>query len=143
MPLASCRRCKKLYQKVRADFCPACETAEENDFETVRQYLTENPDRNASEVSDNTGVPVETVLRFIAAGRLEAQGITSKARCGRCGAPAISLTKRLCERCLDQLNKEIAQQQSRIKLPEKKEAKVGNSLSTYNAVVDRATEKRA
>ena len=136
MALASCQRCKKLYQKIRSNICPTCEIAEEEDYEKVRKFLGEFPNRNAEQVSEETGVPIDSVLRFIDAGRVEAVGITgtSTVKCGRCGAPAISTTKKLCEACLQALNAELARSQSQIKLPKKKGVEVGKALNTFHDV---------
>ncbi|MCC6152203.1 MAG: hypothetical protein IT367_00480 [Candidatus Hydrogenedentes bacterium] len=131
MALASCSKCKKLFQKVRKSICPACETAEEDNYEVVRAYISEHPGVNAEQVAEGTGVSIETVLRFIEEGRVEAQGAVSNVRCGQCGKPAISPTKRLCETCLGKLNVQLAQQQSKIRLPEKKDVDVGKALNTF------------
>lgn len=131
MSLASCQKCKKLFQKVRKNICPACEAAEEDYYEIVRKFLSENPGHNVEQVSEATGVPVDTVLRFVSDGRIEAQGIAMNVPCGQCGQPAISATKRLCQACLEKLNAQIARQQSRIKLPDKKEVDVGKALNTF------------
>lgn len=131
MSLASCSSCKKLFQKVRKSICPACEAQEEGHYETVRAFLCENPGHNAEQVSEATGVPIDTVLRFIEDGRVEAQGAGSNVMCGKCGKPAISPTKRLCQSCLEKLNAQLAQQQSRVKLPERKDVDVGKALNTF------------
>ncbi|NUM55712.1 MAG: hypothetical protein HUU46_18890 [Candidatus Hydrogenedentes bacterium] len=131
MALASCRSCKKLFEKVRKSICPACEAAEEVHYETVRAFLAENPGVNAERVAEGTAVPIETVLRFIQEGRVEAFGIGSTIPCGQCGEPAISPTKRLCKSCLGKLEAQIQQQQSRIKLPEKRDVDVGKALNTF------------
>ncbi|MCC6152615.1 MAG: hypothetical protein IT367_02595 [Candidatus Hydrogenedentes bacterium] len=131
MALASCSKCKKLFQKVRKSICPACEAEEEDSYEVVRAYLSEHPGVNAEQVAEGTGVPIETVLRFIEEGRVEAAGAVSNVRCGQCGKPAISPTKRLCEACLAKLNVQLAKQQSKIRLPEKKDVDVGKALNTF------------
>jgi len=131
MSLASCQKCKKLFPKIRKSICPACEAAEEVHYETVRKYLSENPGQNVEQVSEGTGVSIDTVLRFVEEGRVEAQGIASNVACGQCGKPAISPTKRLCQTCLEKLNAQLAKQQSRIKLPEKRDVDIGKALNTF------------
>lgn len=136
MALASCARCKKLYQKIRSNICPTCEINEEEDYEKVRKHLGEHPNRNAEQVSEETGVPIDSVLRFIEQGRVEAMGVGNaiNVKCGKCGAPAISVTKKLCEACLQALNAELAKQQSKIKLPKKKGVEVGKALNTFHDI---------
>ncbi len=131
MALASCSKCKRLFQKVRKSICPACEAEEEASYEVVRAYVSEHPGENAEQVAAATDVPIDTVLRFIVEGRIEAQGATSNVRCGQCGKPAISTTKRVCQACLAKLHNQLAQQQAKIKLPEKKDVDVGKALNTF------------
>ena len=130
MALSSCARCKKLFLKVRSNLCLACETLEEDQYDIVRQHVSQNPHDNAEKVSGGTGISIETILRFITDGRIAVQGATSVA-CGKCGKPAISASKKLCNDCLQTLNKELAQQSSRISLPAKKEPEIGKTLKTF------------
>jgi hypothetical protein len=131
MSLARCQTCKKLYQKTRKTICPACEELEQGHYEAVRTYLSEHPDQVAEQVSEATGVPLETVFRFIEEGRIEAQGKGPKALCGHCGEPAINSTKRLCQSCLEKLNAKLIREQSRITLPDKKEIDLKRASSSF------------
>lgn len=132
MALASCQRCKKLFEKVRNPICPNCEDLEEEDYEKIRQALVEHPGSSAEQLSDETGVSIDCVLRLLAEGRIETTAANKGVKCGRCGAPAISVSKKLCEACLQKLNAELAQQQGKIKLPKKKALEVGTALNTFD-----------
>ncbi len=120
MPLASCARCNKLFNKDRLPICPDCLPEEEADYEKVRQYLEERPNETALQVAEGTGVSEACVLRLIDEGKIRRVDDSTPVACGQCGAPAISLTKRLCESCLVKLNLRLAQEQAKIKLPPRK-----------------------
>ena len=119
MPLAKCPRCKKLFEKSEASVCSKCLSDEERDYETVREYVGDNPSCSAHEVAEQTGVDEDCVLRMIDEGRILNAASQEQVACGRCGQPAISVTKRLCQACLNELNTQILHEQSRVKLPPK------------------------
>ena len=71
MALASCQRCKKLFEKIRSPICPSCEDLEEEDYEKVRQALVDHPNSSAEQLSEVSGVAIECVLRLLAQGRIQ------------------------------------------------------------------------
>lgn len=127
MPLTKCPRCDKLFNKEASPVCTACQESEDTDHDLIRDTLEENPDLNAEQVSELTGVGIDCVLRMIDEGKIVAAsaGELEEIKCGRCGKPAISATKRLCQACLDKLNQEVAAAQKSIKLGDKKDVEVG------------------
>ena len=129
MPIAKCPRCEKLFDKGEFLVCTSCRPAEEEDYQTIRESLDNTPDMNPEQVSEVTGVMVECVLRMIDSGMItSAATLQSKeTRCGRCGAPAISATKRLCQSCLEKLNREVAQTQKSIRIAAKKDVVIGST----------------
>ena len=132
MGLASCQRCKKLFEKIRNPICPACDQAEEDDYEKIRQALVEHPNQTAEQLAEGTGITIDCVLRLLAQGRIETTAANKGVKCGRCGAPAISVSKKLCEACLQKLNAELAQQQGKLRLPKKKSVEIGTALNTFD-----------
>lgn len=88
--------------------CPECYQEETEDFDRVRDVLEANPAMKAAEVAEASGVSLECILRFLREGRVAHAGTLEGVECGRCGAPAISMSKRLCEKCLVVMDKEIA-----------------------------------
>lgn len=107
--LAKCARCKKLFNRILSEVCTACQPEEDADYRRIRDVLTTGRDLNAQEVAEEAGVGVECVIRMLREGRIDNVEHDSDATCGRCGAPAISETKRLCQRCLVNLDRECAQ----------------------------------
>jgi ribosomal protein L37E len=132
MALASCQRCKKLFEKIHGPVCPNCEDLEDEDYEKIRQALVDHPNSSAEQLAEVTGVTIDCVMRLLAQGRIETTEANKGVKCGRCGAPAISVSKRLCESCLQKLNAELARQQGKLKLPKKKNLVVGTALNTFD-----------
>lgn len=134
MPLATCPRCSKMFDKHHTSVCAKCLDDEDADYEKVRQALAEQPNLTAEELAEKTEVSMDCVLRLLESGRIETVTANKTARCGRCGAPAISLSKKLCEACLNELNTQIAVQQSKIKLPKKRDVELGTALNVQETV---------
>lgn len=131
MPLSACPRCEKVFNKGKGEsvVCPECLPSENEDYENVREYLQSNPTVSAESLAEEVGIELTCILRFLEDGRIETTAANKSVMCGRCGAPAISLSKRLCESCLQRLNSEINLQQSKIELGTKKRVEVGTDLA--------------
>jgi uncharacterized Zn finger protein (UPF0148 family) len=115
MPLASCPRCGKIWNRMPgATVCSGCEEQEFLDRDRVRDCLNVNPGLNAELVSEKTGVDVKAILRMLEEGLIAREADLGKAVCGKCGAPAISHKKRLCERCLHKLNSQVMETRKHI-----------------------------
>lgn len=134
MALSTCPRCNKMFDKQNMPVCPRCEEAEQADYETIREALNEKPNLNAEQIAEETDVSMECVMRLVDEGRLETSNATTTVKCGRCGAPAISLSKKLCEACLGKLNAQMAKERSKISLPKRKNVDVGTALNVPDAL---------
>ena len=108
MAFAKCARCSGIHDRIRSPVCLECQPDEDADYEKIRDAVSENPHLNAQQVAEATGVTVDCVLRMLDDGQITTDDLTIPIKCGRCGAPAISRTKRLCQRCLQELNQEVA-----------------------------------
>jgi DNA-directed RNA polymerase subunit M/transcription elongation factor TFIIS len=135
MPLATCPRCKTLFQKEGSQsVCPKCVESEDADYEKVRAALEDKPSQSAEQVAEETGVDLNCVLRLLDSGRIETTAANVGVKCGQCGAPAISISKRLCEGCLQKLNAKLAIEQAKIKLPKKRGVDVGTALNVPDSM---------
>lgn len=141
MPLAKCPRCKKMFNKADAAVCTGCMTEEREDQDKVRAILDKNPNMNAESISIKADVHIDVVNRMLEMGELTSVGLGEQPRCGRCGAPAISVSKKLCQGCLEKLNAEMAQAQRTIKLKEKPQARIGE-YDNKMTVVKTVEQKR-
>ncbi|MCP4642622.1 MAG: hypothetical protein GY851_19410 [bacterium] len=139
MPLAACARCNKMFQKTVEPVCPKCEPDEQDDYEKVRITMQNQPNLSAEDLAEAADVDIECVLRLLDSGRIETAQASTTVRCGRCGSPAISISKKLCEACLSKLNAKLATEQAKIRLPSKKDVAVGTALN----VPDTMDSKRA
>jgi len=128
MPLTTCPRCKKLFDKVHTAVCTRCQSEEDRDYDRIRAVLDRSPNLNAEQVAAEAEVDVQCVVRMLEEGLITNVNLAEKVKCGRCGAPAISMNKRLCQSCLEKLNTEVAAAQSKIKLKDKKDVQVGEYL---------------
>ena len=130
MPLAKCPRCECMFNKTTGPVCHKCQIDEDADYETLRRALEQHPTLTAQQLGELTGIELACILRLLDEGRIASTPeLAAKAVCGRCGAPAISLSKRLCEACLQKLNAEVARAQASIKLAKKKRVEIGTSMN--------------
>lgn len=105
---ARCARCEKVFQRIRSVVCHDCLDAEEADYAKIRDVLNRQPNLNVQQTAEAAEVDVDCVLRMLNEGLITNAALSNPVTCGRCGAPAISLSKRLCEKCLLQLDTEVA-----------------------------------
>jgi predicted amidophosphoribosyltransferase len=127
MTISKCPRCGKMFNKVaQAKLCQICFPEEEKDYEKVREVIARDPNLNVEQASKESGVAVEVVQRMLDEGLIESQSLTGgeQVACGRCGKPAISRSKRLCQDCLTKLNAQVAMAQMSMRRPPKKDVQV-------------------
>lgn len=140
MPLAKCPRCGNMFNKQHSLVCTRCQPDEDKDSDEVRDAVEEHPNLNAEQIAEYTGVDLQVVMRLVEQGivtsvtALESMSI----KCGRCGQPAISASKKLCQACLEKLETEVARAQRKVKLTKKKDPQVGS----YNMNVRRTLEEK-
>jgi flagellar operon protein (TIGR03826 family) len=104
MGLANCRNCGRLFNKVARDICPICIREEEQQFLEVRNYLKENRYASTYEVSEETGVPIDVIIRFIREGRLTVVNTPNLTYpCERCDQ--LISKGRFCPKCTAELQK--------------------------------------
>jgi len=114
-----------MYNKVQSPVCSGCQSDEDADQIKVREVIDRRPNLNAEEVAEEAGVELSVVQRMLKDGVIVSTTLISNIPCGRCGAPAISASKKLCQACLEKLNIEVAKAQADIKLGVKKRVEVG------------------
>ncbi len=135
MPLAKCARCKKPFQKLRSPVCPACLDAEDADYDKVKQVLEREPNLNAEQVAEKAEVEIACIWRMLDQGLIASEStIAGTVRCGRCGAPAISAGKKLCEACLNKLNAEAVAAQANLRSKKKTPQVSGEPVSARAAI---------
>jgi len=109
-----------MFLRMSSPICSDCTKEEEKIFDTVRQYLNENPGKGINEVSEATEVPLKKILKYIRDGRLEMTGALADQKlftCDRCGTPISKGT--LCDGCMINYQKAVQtmkEESSRAKL---------------------------
>lgn len=71
MTVNICRICKKTFMsRGKAFCCDACKADDERIFTQIEDYLSQFPNSNAMQLSENLDVPIETIVAYIDEGRL-------------------------------------------------------------------------
>ncbi len=119
MGLANCPECGKLYVENAVRVCPECYRRQEDDAETVIEYMRNIDKATLEEIHKATGVKHKIILRLLHSGRI--MGSTISYPCETCGA--LIDEGRLCDKC----SRNILDQ---IKVEEKHEEHERQPLST-------------
>lgn len=108
--LANCSNCGAVFVKNQfRDICEKCWKAEEDAFETIRQFIRKRENRSASmrQIVDGTGVSEDLVLKFIKKGRLNLASLPNVGYpCESCGKMIRS--GKICESCAGELEKDLS-----------------------------------
>lgn len=108
MNIRNCSKCGKIYAyDGTSKLCPKCRKEEEEEFKRVKEYIYDHPEANIQLVSEETGVPVKKILRYLREGRLELKDEHNNLilACERCGKPI--KTGRFCDMCVKELQREL------------------------------------
>lgn len=104
--LTKCVRCSRVFMRIASRVCPACQEDEDRDFDRIREVLDRRPGITPDELVKEAGVSLDCVMRLLEEGRLQAENFGPPPKCGRCSAPAISHSLRLCPKCHAKLNQD-------------------------------------
>lgn len=102
--IKQCPRCSKLFTKIRSAVCEECTPDEEADLEKVRELLDYDTSLNVEQAAEASGISIDVILRMVDEGNITSQDLSLNVECGRCGGRAISLSKRLCESCVAEMD---------------------------------------
>lgn len=107
MDVRNCAKCGRIFQYlIGAPICPKCKEKEEEEFQLVKTYIYDNKNANMMEVSNQTGVQMKLIERFIREGRLMlSEDSPIFLRCEKCGTQI--RTGRYCQSCSTSLSNEI------------------------------------
>ena len=105
--IRNCPRCGKIFTYIGRPICSRCIDTEESEFKVVKEYIYDNPGATISEVSQETEVSIEKIMRFLREERLEITSENSNLllECEKCGRAINS--GRFCENCKGQINKDF------------------------------------
>ena len=108
--LDNCPKCGRIYVRNLRGMCDACRKEDDQLFDKVYQFVKKRQNRTATmmQIVEATGVPEETIMRFVKEGRLKpAQFPNLGYPCERCGA--VIQSGKLCPNCAGNLELDLKQ----------------------------------
>ena len=97
LDLKNCKKCGRVHYGY-GDVCSYCFSRDEEMFQKIKAYLNEYPNSSAHVVSEETGVSMMQIEKYLKEGRLEiTDGMEGFLRCERCGKSI--RTGRYCVDC--------------------------------------------
>ncbi|WP_424766649.1 TIGR03826 family flagellar region protein [Paenibacillus sp. sgz302251] len=108
MNLDNCPRCGKLFAKNFRDVCPSCMREIDKEYELCANYLREFKGAIITELSDETGVSIKQITKFIREGRISMVNAPNLSYpCESCGT--LIRENHLCDNCRNRLEKDRKQ----------------------------------
>lgn len=108
MDVKNCTRCGKIYIHIGIPICRDCKQEDEEDFQSIKNFLKEEPGASIKEVEDGTGVDSKKIIEFLKEGRLEVTEANNLFfNCERCGSQI--KTGRFCQKCTADMDREFNQ----------------------------------
>lgn len=106
MTLDNCPRCGKLFAKNFRDVCPVCIREIDKEYELCANYLREYKGAIITELSDQTGVSIKQITKFIREGRISLVNAPNLSYpCESCGI--LIREHHLCDNCRARLAKGV------------------------------------
>lgn len=109
--LANCVRCDALFVKTVRDVCPKCSQEIEAEYDKCAKFLRKRENRGANihQVSEETGVSIKQITRFIKEGRISIEGNPNMDYpCENCGL--LIRVGSMCDACARDFKRTIDQQ---------------------------------
>lgn len=104
--VANCDRCGKVYVKNNYGMCTNCIKDLEAEYEKCLKFLRENRSCTIQELSDETGVDMKQIVKFIREGRISIRNHPNMAyECDICGTSI--RTNNICDDCRTRLTKDL------------------------------------
>lgn len=101
--LRNCKKCNRLFSAQEGQFlCSRCNDEVDDDFLRVKEFIYDNPSSSIKEVSFNTGVHVDIILKWIREDKIVLATNSVITFCERCGEPSDG--SRYCKKCVHELS---------------------------------------
>lgn len=102
MEMKNCKKCGRVFASMGDKICPECKEKEDEMFTVVKDYIYDHPHATVKEISADTEVEEETILRYLREGRIEvADDSLSLLTCEKCGKSI--RTGKYCPECAKKL----------------------------------------
>jgi len=109
--LKNCPECKRIFVDTGIGLCRDCYDKQQQTMDDICSYVRDNPGSKVKEICEALGVKERLVMRMIREGRFVVDGAIVEYGCETCGAPIV--TGRFCQKCNDNLIKQIEKQNSK------------------------------
>lgn len=108
--LKNCKKCGRLFSANNDStfLCSRCNESIDDDFTKVREYIYDNPTSSVKDVSFGTGVPTESILKWIRDEKIVLGDKSIISFCERCGEP-LNDGGRFCPKCVRSLTDGLRQ----------------------------------
>ncbi|RXJ02289.1 hypothetical protein DS745_07825 [Anaerobacillus alkaliphilus] len=136
--ILNCPRCNKIFVKNLRDVCTDCYKKEEEDYQTVHQFVRKKDNRMASiiEVEEATGVDKLYIYKFIRQGRIHLASFPNLAYpCESCGK--MIREGRICSSCKENITTGVARSEREKDFQARKRADENKKFTTYHSLKDR------
>ncbi|MDF2837334.1 MAG: flagellar protein [Paenibacillus sp.] len=105
MNLDNCPRCGKLFAKNFRDVCPVCIRDIDKEYQLCADYLRQYKGAMIGELSDQTGVSIKQITKFIREGRISMVNAPNLSYpCESCGT--LIRESHICDDCWVRLTKD-------------------------------------
>ncbi|THF80812.1 TIGR03826 family flagellar region protein [Cohnella fermenti] len=112
MDLANCPRCGRLFARHFRDICPNCHGDLEKEYETCTEFLRKNKGATITILSEETGVSIKQITRFIREGRISLYNAPNLSYpCEVCGV--LIRDGNMCDNCRSRLRTDVNNATSR------------------------------
>lgn len=102
MNIDNCPRCGKIFAKGFNEVCPACKREIDKEYEKCANFLRENKGASITLLSDETGVTIRQITKFIREGRISLMDAPNLSYpCESCGV--LIQSNNLCDSCRKRL----------------------------------------
>jgi predicted amidophosphoribosyltransferase len=108
MKLANCPRCRRPFINQGRNLCPVCIEEEDKAFDTIRDYLDQNPGAGLYQICVNTGIDEGVVISLIQRGKLRSVERRLTHQCARCGTEVLIVDGDFCDRCQRELQSKVS-----------------------------------
>lgn len=129
MSISQCKRCSKLYAKIKAPYCPECIDEIDRQFKIVRDYMMDHPGAEINTILEETKVEEKLLFYLLREGRLSFIR-NSGLNCQKCGVQVPS--GRFCNACNAKLKSDFSILEDRLSQDvqaEKQETEKSNKRS--------------
>lgn len=104
--IGNCPRCGKVFAKGMRDVCPACVKEIDQEYQDCADFLRENRGASIHELSEETGVSIKQITKFVREGRISLTDAPNLGfPCEMCGTSIREGT--ICMSCRDRFSRDV------------------------------------